>query len=238
MVTPLHDAQQMGFLMYQLVHSALFTPLYASLRPVRQLPWSVLQLDVRTTSKVGHKNWNFASEVERGFFEARSNLEEARSALFAHTNRLVLNYGHEAGNGKSNVLDSMIEAFKRDISYEAVPLIMTKPERMWVARVQDGDESDRGWKLVYDSRDGLSAVEDAVLEVVLEDDMWKAKFLPDRWIWHELQRANSRTGIFINCVRESARLDEQDEETQDEETQDEETQDSLKNAERLYTRYH
>jgi hypothetical protein len=189
-------AKSRRVLMYQLVHSALFTPLYAGLRPVFQLPWSILQLDVRNTSKVGHKNWNFASEVEKGFFESRSNIEEDRSAMFKKTDRLVLNYGHEAVDSRGNVLDSMIEAFKRDISYGAVPRIMTKPERMWVARVQDGEESERGWKVIYDSRDDLPDVEDAVLEVVFEDDMWKAKFLPDRWIWDEFEESELQNWDF------------------------------------------
>jgi hypothetical protein len=173
-------------LMYQLVNSHLFTPLFASLRPIFQLPWSVLELDVRNTSKgISPENWNWASEAKKGFFETSSNLEEDRLALFAHTDRLVLNYAHEAVDKEHDVWDRILEEFRKDIRYEEVPLIMTKPVRMCVARVQEGGKCDRGWKAVYDSQAGLPAVEDATLEVVFEDNKWKAMRLHDRQIWEE-----------------------------------------------------
>jgi hypothetical protein len=184
-------------LMYQLVNSPLFTPLFASLRPIFQLPWSVLQLDVRNTSKgISPTNWNFASEAEKGFFGTSSNLEEDCPALFAHTDRLVLNYGHETVDKEYEVWDRILEGFKRDIRYDEVPLIMTKPERMWVAKIQDGEECERGWKAVYDRRTGLSAVQDAVLEVVFEDNKWKAMHLPDRWIWDEWEESEFQNWDF------------------------------------------
>ena len=164
---------------YQLVVSPLWMPLLWSLVPVFRLPWSVLHIDVCNVAKRFVKNWEWASEAKKGFLEALPNLEEDRSSLFTRTDRLILNYGYATAECSADIEEETVENFKRDINNEVVPLIMTKPERMWIARVQDGEESERGWTVIYDSRDGLPAVQGAYLEMKFEDDMWKARHPPD-----------------------------------------------------------
>jgi hypothetical protein len=165
--------------MYQLVYSPVFMPLLWCLIPVFRLPWSVLHIDVCNVAKKFDKNWNWASEAKKGFFEALPNLEEDRSTLFTRTDRLILDYGYATAECRYEIEEGMLDGFKRDIHNEEVPLIMTRPERMWIVRIQDEKESERGWKVVYDSRDGLPAPEGAVQEMKFEYEKWKARKYPD-----------------------------------------------------------
>jgi hypothetical protein len=134
---------------------------------------------VQTTREVGMKlDIDFAASVSRTFFRALADLDNDGVRNLTRTDRLILNYGNAVNIPNIHHLGGYLTMFFTDftLSWTDAP-VMPKPKRAWTARVLEGKDGQRGWKLVYDYRDGLVEVEGALWEIYLNEGWWKVKRL-------------------------------------------------------------
>jgi hypothetical protein len=137
---------------------------------------------VQSARKVGVKlDIEFVTAVAKAFFLAIAYLGSSNVVYFACNDRLILNYNNPVTihtisyfGGYLMTLVGEFMAYGNDGRF---PSLMPKPKRGWIARILDVEDETKGWKVLFDYRDGLPEVEGALWEICLENGLWQAKRL-------------------------------------------------------------
>jgi hypothetical protein len=137
---------------------------------------------VESARKVGVElDVEFATAVSKAFFAAITHLGHSNVVYFAHTDRLILDYNNPVTIHSimyfGGYLMTLVGEFMACGNDGYMPNFMPKPKRGWIARILEGEDKKKGWKVVYDYRDGLPTPAGALWEICLENRMWQAKRL-------------------------------------------------------------
>jgi hypothetical protein len=137
---------------------------------------------VQSAEKVGVKlDIEFVTAVSKAFFQAITYLGSSNVIYFARTDRLILDYNNPDTIHTimyfCGYLMTLVGEFMAYGNDGHSLSLMPKPKRGWIARILDGEDEKKGWKVLYDYRDGLPEVEGALWELCLENGLWQAKRL-------------------------------------------------------------
>jgi hypothetical protein len=163
-----------------------FMQLLAGLRPILRLHWAELTINLCFTGAHAPKEepglrytaLNHPSRISQGFFTTLSYLQEDGRCDLGSIDRFVLNYS----NAHVELDLEHIATLRGDCRQamrsrheirSGFPRTMARPTRAWLAKVEKGTREERGWRLVFDQRDGLDEVEGALVSIVREGRKWK-----------------------------------------------------------------
>jgi hypothetical protein len=194
-----------------------FEQLLAGLRSTLRLHWAELTINLcisaaqqpdapEDDSGMRYTALFHSSRISQGFFTTLSNLQDDGGCDLGCIDRFVLNYSnaHEETDIEHIATlrgDCRVGIRSNHENRRGFPRTMARPVKAWLAKVEEGTLEERGWKLVFDQRDGLDEVEGALVSITREDRKWKmsqlftdVEFSPGWWDRAEFDSGHESEG--------------------------------------------
>ncbi|OAL46816.1 hypothetical protein IQ07DRAFT_590340 [Pyrenochaeta sp. DS3sAY3a] len=158
----------LGFSIFDTDSTSWYSYLLRILRPLLQAPCPTLIITLYPTVRdIREKSLHFCFAVQmyKTLIEAARYREDRTIRYFAHTRRLIFNYGNQEDCVD---LDELISGFQPRYMHPRAR-IMPLPLQSWIVRDQTGPQDERGWKVVHDFENIVQDFEGDVWKIEMDD---------------------------------------------------------------------